>query len=200
MDVRTNKVFWGLIGIISVLLVGFVVSAHAASSETVFGIDRGLWSSFWRIVNFLILVYFLNRWLKEPIKEFFRNQHRSIVSEFEILEEQEKKLSEQQARQNELFARLDDKISEIRAYYEQMGKGEKDRLLRQAEELKKKALDDARIITEREFEQAKKQFREEVIDLAAQLAEGRIRQTIRYEDHQALIFQYLEMLEAKPAK
>ncbi|SFM52238.1 ATP synthase F0 subunit B [Thermodesulforhabdus norvegica] len=178
------------------LLVGVGTSAFGAS-ETVFGIDRQMWSSFWRVVNFLILVYLLNRWLKEPVKQFFRDRFNSIVGQFQELEEEEKKLSERRARQNELFDRLDDKIREIRAYYEQMGKEEKERLIRQAEELKRKTLEDARIAAEREFQQAKKRFREEVVDLAVEMAEERIRRSIGYEDHQSLIFQYVEMLEAR---
>lgn len=178
----------------AILILG--LSTPAFASETVFGIDRHLWSSFWRVANFFILLYLLNRWLKEPVKQFFRNRLKAVTDQFQELEEQERKLSERQARQNELFSRLDSKINEIRSYYEQLGKEERDRLIKQAEELKRKTLEDARIAAEREFEQAKKQFREEVVDLAVELAEHKIRQSIGYEDHQSLIMQYVEMLES----
>ncbi len=165
--------------------------------ETVFGIDRDLWSSFWRVVNFLILVFLMYRWLKEPVAEFFKKQHDQVVEEFESLERLEESLQKREAEQKKLLDGLDEKINEIKAYYEQVGKEEKEKLIKQAEEFRKKALKDAELAAEREFEEAKKKFREEIVEKAVQLAEERIRQKIEMEDQQNLIEQYIEMLEKK---
>ncbi len=190
-----------LIPLVSLVFpVGAAETAAETVKETVFGIDRDLWSSFWRVVNFLILAFLLYRFLKDPVTQFFRKQHEDIVSEFESLEKLEEDLVSREARQKELLDRLDEKIAEIKSYYEQVGQEEKERLLRQAEEFRKKALADAELAAQREFEEAKKQFREEVVEKAVQLAEERIKQKIEMEDQQNLILQYLQMLESSKNK
>jgi len=182
------------------LLYGMWWAGPALAAETVFGIDRHLWSSFWRVANFLILVFLLYRWLKQPVADFFKHQHNEIVGQLESIKQTENKLAERERQQQELFDKLDAKIAEIKSYYEEVGKEEKERLLREAEVLKKKALADAEAAAEREFEEAKKKFREEVVEEAVKLAEQRIREQIGLEDHKTLIEQYIAMLEKTAQK
>ena len=178
-----------------VCVLALVVQA-APSEAAGFHIDRATWNQAMRWINFGILVFVLVKYLKEPLVGFIRDKQNATASIFESLKERAEKLEEQRREQNELLAQMEKKIEKITAYYHEVGAEEKRRILTQAEALRKQILADAEAATLREFEEAKKRFRAEVVDMAIQLAEERLRKKITQKDHKRLVDGYLAQLGA----
>ncbi|ROQ92111.1 F0F1 ATP synthase subunit B [Desulfosoma caldarium] len=189
--VRAWTRWWGL----TVIAVVWAEQAYAASS-TIFGIDRALWDLSWRWINFGILVFFLMKYLKGPLVNFVKERRDAIAGVFDQLKEKEESLDRRRREQEELLAQLDEKIESIKAYYHEIGQEEKEKILAQAERLRRQILEEAQQTAAREFEEAKKKFRAEVVEKAVALAEERIRKKITKKDQRALVNNYLTQLEA----
>ncbi len=185
------------------LVTGMAVVAAgspAAASWTVFGIERAVWDLAWRWINFGILAYFMVKVLKDPLVNFIKGKQESIVHVFEDLKEREEKLRKQREEQEALFATLDEKIESIRAYYREVGQEEKEKILTQAEKIREQILEDAKLAAAREFEEAKKKFQAEVVEMAVALAEQRLRKKITKKDQTRLFNAYLGQLKELKAK
>jgi len=194
MMVRACGIIWGLIA-------AFLASADAAyASSTVFGIDRAMWDAAWRWINFAILVYLILRYLKGPVVKFIQDRRLAVAGVFERLQEKEEALGRRRQEQEALLAGLDDKIESIKAYYHEIGREEKEKILADAERLRRQILEDAKATAVREFEEAKKRLREEVVEMAVSLAEARIRKKITKKDQRQLLDGYVAQLEALGAR
>ncbi len=181
-------------GLLAVAFEG-VDYAYGASS-TIFGIERSLWDLGWRWINFGILVYFILKYLKGPVVNFIKGRQQAVAGVFEEIAEKEKALERRRREQEELLAGLDEKIQSIKAYYHEIGQEEKNKILAQAERLRRQILEDARLAANREFEEAKKRFRAEVVEAAVAMAEERIQKKITKKDHQLLMENYLVQIQA----
>lgn len=182
---------WGL----TAIAVMWAEKAYGASS-TIFGIDRALWDLSWRWINFGILVFFIMKYLKGPLVNFIRGRRDAIAGTFDQLKEKEEALERRRREQEALLAQLDEKIESIKAYYHEIGQEEKEKILAQAERIRRQILDDAKVAAAREFEEAKKKFRAEVVEKAVAMAEERIRKKITKKDQRVLVDNYLAQLEA----
>ncbi len=187
---RACGIVWGLTAI---TLWGL---GEAWASSTIFGIERSLWDLAWRWINFGILVYFIMKYLKGPVVKFIQGRRESIAEVFGGLKEKEEALHRRRQEQEALLAQLDEKIASIKAYYHEIGREEKERILAQAERVRRQILEDAKIAAVREFEEAKKRFRAEVVEKAVALAEERIRKKITKKDQRQLVDAYVLQLEA----
>ncbi|MBC7357258.1 MAG: F0F1 ATP synthase subunit B [Desulfacinum sp.] len=188
------------VGAVAALGAAFMVADPANASSTVFGIERAVWDLAWRWINFGILMFFLVKYLKDPLVNFLKGRREQIAQVFEGLKEKEEALKRQQEEQEALLAQLDEKIESIRAYYHEIGQEEKEKILAQAELTRRQILEDAKIAAEREFEEAKKRFRAEVVDMAVALAEQRLKKKITKKDQTNLLQAYLGQLSEIKAK
>ncbi|MGQ9670795.1 MAG: F0F1 ATP synthase subunit B family protein [Desulfosoma sp.] len=185
----------GIMGGVTAVVLLLAENAHGASS-TVFGIDRSSWDLTWRWINFGILVFCIHKYLKGRLVGFIQGRRQAIAGVFDGLSAKEKALEQRRREQDALLAQLDKKIESIKAYYHEIGQEEKDKILAQAERYREQILQDAKLAADREFEEAKKRFRAEVVETAVALAEERIRKKITKKDQRALLESYLGQLEA----
>lgn len=187
---RACGIVWGL----TAITFGGLAEAHASS--TVFGIERSVWDLAWRWINFGILVFFILKYLKGPLVKFIKERRSAVAGLFDDLREKEEKLNRRREEQEALLAQLDEKIASIKAYYHEIGQEEKEKILAQAERIRRQILEDAKIAAVRDFEEAKKRFRAEVVEKAVALAEERIRKKITKKDQRQLLDAYVLQLEA----
>lgn len=173
-------------------LAGMGTTCEAA--DTVFGIDRGDWNLTWRLINFGILAYFIVKYGKDPLINFLKGQRKDVKERFDDISGQEQELEALQHEQQELLDGLDAKIADIKKYYHEVGEEEKRRLLERAEETRAFILRDAEAAADREFEEARKAFRSEVVEMAVELAGKRISKKITKKDQKNLIGKYVDQL------
>lgn len=167
-----------------------------AATDTVFGVPRHSWDVALKIINFGILAFVLVKYGKAPLMGFLRGQREAVAHQFETLKNQAQQIGDLQTEQDRLIAGLDARIAEIMKYYEEIGIEEKRMILERAEAIRDFTLKDADASVAREFEESRKQFRAEVIDIAVSLAGTRLRKKINKSDQDKLLNDYLARLGA----
>lgn len=160
------------------------------------GFDRHTWDLIMRFVNFGILAFVIYRYGKDPLVKFLAGKRASVALSLEELQKEREFLARQQEEQNTLLGQIDVKIDSIKEYYHRLGQDEKEKVMARATMQRDHMLEDARQRADREFEKAKMKFRAEVVEMAMQLAEQRIRQNITVSDDRNLVNDYISQLSA----
>lgn len=160
------------------------------------GINRATWDFAMRIVNFAILAFVIYKYGKDPLVKFLTGKRSSVVLSLQELDKEKEYLAHQHDEQVRSLATIDEKIKSIQDYYHQLGQDEKRKIMERTEIHRNQMLEDARLRADREIEKAKSQFRAEVVEMAMELAEGRIRQNITVADDRNLVEDYISQLAA----
>lgn len=178
------------------LVCGSVLLALPCFAADGVGFNRQTYDLVMRVVNFAILAYIIYRYGKDPLKDFLASKRASVVLSFEQIDEQKEEIARQHEEQNTLLAQMDQKIDSIRNYYHRLAQDEKEKIMARANATRDHILKDGQERADREFEKGKAEFRKDVVELAIQLAEQRIRQEITTTDNENLVQDYLGQLSS----
>jgi F-type H+-transporting ATPase subunit b len=177
------------------LVGGLALSAVAAEAQEGKSTFKNIWMNSWRVLNFLILAFFLVKLLKEPLSRFFKESARVIREKLQGTEESyleaERKLTEVE-KQLEL---LDEEIQNLQQAVGVLGQKERDKIIASAEQTAEHLMEKARLEAAYAVEQAKSQLRREVIDGAVKTAEESVRRAINKTDQERLVNEYLHNLK-----
>ncbi|NIS69611.1 MAG: F0F1 ATP synthase subunit B [Proteobacteria bacterium] len=154
------------------------------------------WLSFaFKVVNFLILMAILFKFLSKPLGNFLKNRQAKVRQALEDAEkaraEAEKKMGEYDKR----LARIDKEIGEIHRVLREEGENEKVRIIREAERMAENIKEQARSTAQQEIRQAQRILREEMTDLAVKMAEEILRKSISKSDQKMLVEEYVAKME-----
>ena len=193
---RKKRLRFFLVCLLLVALVGgLALSAVAAEAQEGKSTFKNIWMNSWRVLNFLILAFFLVKLLKEPLSRFFKESARVIREKLKGTEESyleaERKLTEVE-KQLEL---LDEEIQKLQQTVGVLGQKERDKIIASAEQTAEHLLEKARLEAAYSVEQAKSQLRREVIDEAVKTAEESVRKAINKTDQERLVNEYLHNLK-----
>jgi len=187
--------------IFAVLLValvgGLALSALAAEGQAGKSNLKNIWMNSWRVLNFLILVFFLVKLLKEPLSRFFKESAQVIREKLQGTEESYLEAGRKLAEVEKQLALLDEEIGKLRQSVGLLGQKERDKIIASAEQTAEHLLEKARLEAEAAYtvERAKSQLRREVIEEAVKTAEERVRTAINRADQERLVNEYLHSLK-----
>lgn len=172
--------------------VTYASEAGGEESHTKTLIDFG-----WRMLNFVILVWFLYWVAAKKIKEFFFERRQNIKTNVEETiaekEETEKKFKE-------YAAKLDKATEEINNIFEMIkaqGLTEKEKIIEDAKIAAEKMKEDAQARMEQEFKAARNRLRAEAAQLSVEMAEELLKKNITPEHHDYMVKDYLEKVVKK---
>ncbi|MGA7577028.1 MAG: hypothetical protein ACLQUW_00155 [Desulfobaccales bacterium] len=176
------------------LLVGLALAAEGAPGGHE-GISPAKITDFtWRTVNFLVfaglLIYILTK--KFPVKNFFAARSQEIAKSLEDLEKQKAAAT---AALKEAEARLAEVAKEREAVLKQFiaeGEMEKAKILDKANTVAARIKEMASLSIQQETRKATQGLREEVADLATQMAADLIKEKATLADQQDLVKEYLK--------
>ena len=185
-----------LVGVLLVTLVGgLALSALAAESQQGTSNFKKIWMTSWRVLNFLILAFFLVKLLKEPLSRFLQESARSIRENLQGTEEAflqaEGELEEVEKR----LESLEEETQKLRTAIGELGEKERDKIIANARQTAEHTLEKARLEAGYSVEQAKSQLRRQVIDEAVKTAEDSVRKLINQTDQERLVNEYLHNLK-----
>jgi F-type H+-transporting ATPase subunit b len=185
-----------LVGVLLVTLVGgLALSALAAESQQGTSNFKKIWMTTWRVLNFLILAFFLVKLLKEPLSRFLQESARSIRENLQGTEEAflqaEGELEEVEKR----LESLEEETQKLRTAIGELGEKERDKIIANARQTAEHTLEKARLEAGYSVEQAKSQLRRQVIDEAVRIAEESVRKAITNSDQKRLVDEYLHNLK-----
>lgn len=132
---------------------------------------------------------------KSGVKDFFSARREEISKKFEDLKE---KRDATEGRYRELEAELkafETKKKEIIQQFEAEGIAEKERIIAEAEERAKQILEQAGLTIQREIQAAKDRLTAEMVEAAAQRAQGIIKKKIKDSDQDQLVNEFIERVE-----
>ena len=180
--------------VVCLLLVGLALASEAAHVGHE-GISPAKVTDFtWRTVNFLVfaglLIYLLTK--KFSIKDFFTARSQEIAN---TLEDLEAKKAAAAAALKEAEARLAEVAKEREAILKQYlaeGEMEKVKILDKANAVAARIKEMAALSIQQETRKATQGLREEVADLATQMATDLIKEKATFADQQGLVKEYLK--------
>jgi F-type H+-transporting ATPase subunit b len=176
---------------------------HFALVSLVFGAEGGeahesLFKAYrWQVLNFVILVAVLVYFMNKPLKEFLRK--RTEIIEKSLKEAKEaKELAERALAEVEERLKLKDReMEEILARARLSAEKEQDLLVQQGEQMKEKILEQAKNNIDYELRLAKEAIKAEAVEVAMELAEKKLKEKLTREEQIKLIEESLRRMETK---
>jgi len=167
--------------------------AFASNSEGGHGASWLDW--LWRIINFGILIVLL--WIlvkKFNLKEILNRRSEDIQKAIRNADE-----AKETARKGleEIRLRLSQKDKEIETIIDIArldGEKEKVSLIQEGERIGEGIIRQTRENIEQEMRKARESLREEAVNLALELAEGKIKENIKKEDQEKILIEYLKKM------
>jgi F-type H+-transporting ATPase subunit b len=146
----------------------------------------------WQALNLALLLGVLVYFGRKPIQNFFFERRMGIQegldSSARLLDEAETRLTEWQTR----LAELDGEIEEIRSTTHRLAEAERERILADARASAERVRRDSAAAVEQEVRRARTVLREEASDLAVELAERLLRETVNDADRDRLVDEFVE--------
>jgi len=198
---RSNKKlpYFIAVALVVALLGGLALNACAAESQQETSRFKQIWMTSWRVLNFLILAFFLVKLLRQPLTRFLQESAGVIREQLQGTEESclkaERKLEEVERR----LEALDQEIGKLQHLRGEQGEKERDKIVANARQTAEQMLEKARLEAAYRLRMAKLQLRREVIDEAVKAAEESIRNAIDSSDQQRLVEEYLKDLKQMPS-
>lgn len=182
-------------------LVGLLTTgeAHAAGGDDYHGNPLSaekLKDLFWRTLNFLVLVFILVKFLAKPITSGLKGRQQRVKEELEELtlrrDEAEQSYKDFEIRLAGMEKEMEIVVQKAIAQAE----NEKERILAEAERAAQDIRRQAEAAVQAEFEDARRQLRDEIAEQAAVMAEELIVRNLKPADQVAITEQYLERVGA----
>jgi F-type H+-transporting ATPase subunit b len=183
-----------------VSLLNFLLMAPvwAAPSGELEGHGASIHQLIFPLINFVIFLYLINRFLVPQAKDYFRSRREEIASTVRGAGE-EKRAAEEKVRDlREQISRLPAYARRLREELRMEGEREKARMLADAAELAKKIKADAAFLAEQEIKVARQRIRSAIADAAQEAAQQTLRRHFTPADQKRLVEDFLtELREAK---
>jgi F-type H+-transporting ATPase subunit b len=154
---------------------------------------------FWEVITFLILLFLLIRYVYPPIKKQIQDRQSQIE---QAIDEAEKTRAEARELLAEYRRQIEEARGEGRRILEDARKqaeAQRERTKREAREEGDKIIQRAREEIGRERDSALREVRREVADMVIQASEQVIGRSVDQDEHERLISQALDDLEAEVA-
>jgi F-type H+-transporting ATPase subunit b len=179
----------------TLVFIAVISSSPDASAMAEISAGRRLWDNIMLWVNFAILAFLFLRYGKKPLTDFLEGEKAKIETTLDAvngqLGEAKSKLEDEQTKLQDLEGQLQD----LRERILELGRREKERILTTARNSAAQMIEDARKESEYRVAGAKKALRDEMIDQAVLIVEGKLRDRISSEDNDLLLNQFLADLK-----
>ena len=170
----------------------FFLTGAAFASEQGSSTFWVLWNNGWRVINFIILLFLIVKMAKKPLGEFLAGRKDDISRD---LSEAEEILQASEAEYDEIekkIAELDTQVAGIKDLIENQGRKQKDKLIKDANSMSKRIIEEAKARSQFELNKARQKFTEDLVETAITIAEEKIREKITKKDQEKLILDYIK--------
>lgn len=147
-------------------------------------------------VNFGLLAFILVKYLKDPLKEFFFGQKAMVARQIEKLEQEKEEKVQKITATQEMLADSDTRLAELKERMLQQGEREKEKIIEAARQQSSFILEGAKRKVAHRIQQAKTNFRAELIDMAVTAAAQQLPSQVNESDNQKLVNKFLTDTQA----
>ncbi len=143
------------------------------------------------LINFLIFLYLVKRFLLPLAKDYFRSRREEILGAVEGADEEKRQAEEKLRDYQGKLSRLVAEAREIQAALRAEGERERAKLVAEAEDLAAKIKADAGFLAEQEVKIARRQIRAEIARLAQEAAQQVLQRHLTPADQKRLVEEFL---------
>lgn len=146
---------------------------------------------FWQIINFFILMYAFNRWLKKPLMKLIDARKEKIAEEFSEAQKNKDEATQKNKEASQILKSAKDEATKIIQIAEKKAEERKENILSEATIQRDKMIKSAELEINKMKETAKRQLEVEMNGLAVQLAEKIIKENLNSELNVALADKFI---------
>lgn len=184
------------IGGIFFYLIAMVLSLHLLGHDALAAEKSGGWRPMYdlilRWINFFIIVFVIVKYAKTPIMNFLRGQKEKVAQEINQLENEKKEVKTKIKETLKTIEESEIRFAELKDRIIQQGEKKKTEIIESAQNQSKIMLEDAKRRIDTHFQQAKNEFRAELIDRAMDMAMEQLPKEITPEDNDKFTRLFLE--------
>ncbi|MFQ5904614.1 MAG: F0F1 ATP synthase subunit B [Candidatus Binatia bacterium] len=173
----------------------FLAEALAAPSAGVEGHTASATQVIFPLINFLIFLYLVKRFLFPFIREHLRSRREEILAALKEADEGRERAEALGRDYRGRLERLDEETKEIREALRTEGERERAKLLAEAEDFATKIKADADFIAEQEVKMARGQVREEMARIAQAAAERVVQSHLTSAGQRRLVEEFVHEVE-----
>ncbi|MCX8070198.1 MAG: F0F1 ATP synthase subunit B [Thermodesulfovibrionales bacterium] len=151
----------------------------------------------WKIVNFGLLVFLLVKFVKKPLQDFLQQRKDTIEKTLKEAKEAKELAQKALAEVEQKLASKDKELAAIVEGAKESGELERARLIEDAEKMKVRIIEQAKMNIDYEVRKAKEAIQNEAAEAALIRAEEMIREGITEKDQERLFQESLKLLEGK---
>jgi F0F1-type ATP synthase membrane subunit b/b' len=148
-------------------------------------------------LNFVILVGIYYKYGKAPIASGLKNRRATVAREIEEAQRMQKEAEARAAVYQAKLQHLEAELKDTRDSLTAAGEGERDRIVREAEEKAARMEKEALFLVEQEMKQLRLELTRDAIEAAVGAAEELLKKRITASDQERLAEDYLAQLAAK---
>ena len=171
------------------------MSLHFLGFEALASESSGGWRPIYDEVllwfNFGIIVFVFIKYCKTPLMNFFHGRKEEIAQEIERIEENKKQAADKVTEINKMVDESKARFAKIKNRIVEQGERKKAEIIESAQNQSKTMIVNAKRRIESHFEQAKNEFRAELIDKAIDLALERLPKEMTPEDNEKFTSEFL---------
>jgi len=183
-----------------VLLAGLVFAASALAAQ---GAEvpewRQWWDVAWKILNFLILAFFLVKMAKQPLKDFLSGQRKAVEEEIAELEEAKSKAQADLEKWLTKAGQLEKELADYEKALAEVARKQQEAMLAEAQAEGERIMDRAQIWAKQALRKARQRLATEIVELAGELAVEKLQSIMTAEDRARLIEKFTEDIKSTQA-
>ena len=157
---------------------------------------RRLWNNILLWVNFGILAFFFFRYAKKPLMDYLRGERQKIEENLNTTDVQLRDVKTIMDQEAEKLRGIDQRLEEIRISVTEIGRREKEMIIKQAKTAAEKMIRDAEVYSNYRLAMARKALSDEMVDMAISMVEERLKAGISDADNERIIDQFVMDLES----
>ncbi|MFQ5850267.1 MAG: hypothetical protein ACE5JU_06715 [Candidatus Binatia bacterium] len=166
----------------------------AASSAEVEGHPVSIINLVFPLINFLIFLYLMKRFLLPLIKNHLRSRRAEILGAVKRADEGKERMEAMLRDYRDRLAHLDEESKKIRETLRMEGERERAKVLTEAEGIALRIRAGADFLAQQEVKVARQQVREEIARIAQAAAERAIQDHFRTTDQERLVEEFLKRM------
>jgi F-type H+-transporting ATPase subunit b len=148
----------------------------------------------WMLINFVVLLFILEKLLFKPLRAKTAAKHDAIKSELDKAQRARSEAETLMAEYRDRLARLDKEVAELMQDAKDRAEADRKRIVAAAQEEAARIEASAKASAEREGESRRRQIEAEVVERAIARAEEILRRGIGADDHRRMTDEYVDKL------
>ena len=176
------------------ILGALIFSTDVFAAETITQ-GRRLWNNIMLFVNFGILVFLFIKYARKPLLDFLKGIRKKTEKQLDELNGLIETVRSAKEEEEAKLTQVEEHIRELRESILEMGKREKEKAIEQGKKAAAKLIEDAKEYSRHRMAKAKKEFSDEMVELAIKMVKDSLKKNISMEDDERLRNQFISNLD-----